>query len=62
MYSWDEEIKKEHKQEKKRWNGKVITTNKQWLFNDSGSRSVSNYDSDRIWDAVRDYQNSRDWD
>lgn len=62
MYDWDSEIKKEAKEQKKRWNGKVITTGRQWAENASGSREVDNYESSRIWDAVRDYYDSRQWD
>ena len=62
MYDWDFEIKKEAKEQKKRWNGKVITTGRQWTENASGSREVDNYESNRIWDAVRDYYDSRQWD
>lgn len=62
MYDWDYSIKQEHKAEKKRWNGKVITTGRQWTENADGAREVSNYSYDKIWDAVRDYQTSRQWD
>ena len=62
MYNWDYEINREIKAEKKRWNGKVITTSKQWLYNDAGSREVSNYSTEKIWDAVRDYYDSRQWE
>ena len=61
MYDWDTEIKAEHKAQKKRWNGKVITTGRQWACNADGARAVDNYESSKIWDAVRDYYNSRDW-
>ena len=61
MYNWDYEINKEHKEQKKRWNGKVITTSRQWTENASGAREPDCYSYDAIWDAVRDYQNSRQW-
>lgn len=61
MYDWQEELNKEAKAQKKRWDGKVITTSKQWENNDSGSRAVSAYSFDKIFDAVKDYQNSRSW-
>lgn len=62
MYDWDAEINKEHKAAKKKWNRKVITTAKQWEYNADGAREVSNYSYDKIWNAVRDYQDSRQWD
>lgn len=62
MYDWDFEIKKEVKEQKKRWNGKVITTSRQWTENASGSKEIDNYESSKIWDAVRDYYDSRQWD
>ena len=61
MYDWDAEIKAENKAAKKRWNGKVITTSKQWNFNADGAREVDSYETSKIWDAVRDYYDSRDW-
>lgn len=61
MYDWDYSIKEERKAEKKRWNGKVITTSKQWIYNDAGSREVDNYSTAKIWDAVNDYYSSREW-
>ena len=33
MYDWDAEIRRENKAQKKRWDGKVITTAKQWNNN-----------------------------
>jgi hypothetical protein len=61
MYDWQAEIEREHKAQKKRWNGKVITTANQWRFNDSGSKTVDCYSEEKIWDAVKDYYNSREW-
>ena len=61
MYDWDAEIREENKAQKKRWNGKVITTSRQWTENASGAREPDCYSYDAIWDAVRDYQNSRQW-
>jgi len=62
MYDWDYEISKEAKAQKKRWNGKVITTAKQWACNADGAREPDNYETSKIWDAVRDYYDSRQWD
>lgn len=62
MYDWDYAIREESKAQKKRWNGKVITTGRQWTENANGAREVDNYESSRIWDAVRDYYDSRQWD
>lgn len=61
MYDWQAEIEREHKVQKKRWNGKVITTGRQWAENADGAREPANYSYDKIWDAVRDYQDSRQW-
>ncbi len=62
MYDWDADIRREHQAEKKRWNRKVITTAKQWEYNASGAREIDNYSTEKIWDAVRDYYDSRGWD
>lgn len=61
MSYWEEEINAEVKAQKKRWNGKVITTANQWRFNDSGALAVATYEEEKIWDAVRDYYDSREW-
>lgn len=61
MYNWEEEINKEAKAQKKRWNGKVITTAKQWNNNCDGAREPAEASYDKIWGAVRDYYNSREW-
>ena len=62
MCEWQEELNKTAKKEKKRWNGKVITTGNQWRFNADGAKEPESYTFEQIWDAVRDYQNSRQWD
>jgi hypothetical protein len=62
MYDWDYEIKREQKAAKKRWNGKVITTGRQWTENAHGALEPMTASYDKIWDAVRDYQDSRQWD
>ena len=62
MYDWDYEIKEEQRAAKKRWNGKVITTSRQWAENAHGAQEPMNASHERIWDAVRDYQDSRQWD
>ena len=61
MYDWDYEIKREQKAAKKRWNGKVITTGRQWTENAHGALEPMTASYDKIWDAVRDYQDSRQW-
>lgn len=61
MYDWDYEIREEHKAMKKRWNGKVITTSRQWTENARGAIEPMETSFERIYDAVRDYYNSRDW-
>ena len=61
MYDWQKELDREIKAQKKRWNGKVITTSRQWTENASGAIEPSNYNYSQIWDAVKDYQNSRSW-
>ena len=60
-YDWDRDITAEHKAEKKRWNGKVITTGRQWANNADGALAVSTYSEAKLWDAVRDYYDSREW-
>ena len=61
MYDWQAEIEREHKTQKKRWNGKVITTGRQWAENADGAREPTNYSYDKIWEAMRDYQDIRQW-
>jgi hypothetical protein len=62
MYDYDYEIRKEHKEQKKRWNGKVITTGRQWTENAHGALEPMGASYDKIWGAVRDYYDSRQWD
>ena len=61
MYEWQEELNKEAKADKKRWNGKVITTGRQWANNASGAIEPMESSFDKIYDAVRDYYDSREW-
>jgi hypothetical protein len=62
MPEWMErEINREAREQKKRWNGKVITTSRQWTENASGAREPDSYTYSQIWDAVKDYQKSRSW-
>lgn len=61
MYEWQEKLEREGKAQRKRWNGKVITTGRQWAENADGAREPDNYSYDRIWDAVKDYRTSRQW-
>ena len=61
MYDWQKELEEENKRQKKRWNGKVITTGRQWSNNADGSRATDSYTNSQIWDAVRDYRESREW-
>jgi hypothetical protein len=51
----------EIKAKKKKWNGKVITTSKQWLHNDSGSREALNCSYRQILEAADEYINSSKW-
>lgn len=60
-YNWEEEIKVECRAQKKRWNGKVITSSRQWTENANGARAVSCYSEAKVWEAVRDYYDSREW-
>ena len=62
MYDYDYEIRQENKAQKKRWNGKVITTSKQWINNDYGALEPMSSSYEKIWDAVRDYYDSRQWE
>lgn len=62
MYDWDYEIREEQKATKKRWNGKVITTGRQWAENAHGALEPMTASYEKIWDAVKDYQGSRQWD
>ena len=61
MFDYSVELDREIKAQNKRWNGKIIITGRQWSNNSYGSREVDNYSADKIWAAVRDYQNSREW-
>lgn len=61
MYYWEEEIDRERKAEKKRWNGKVIITGRQWAENADGAREPAEYNLSDIWAAVNDYRMSRSW-
>ena len=58
-YDWDRDITQERRAEKKRWNGKVITTGRQWANNADGALAVASYSEAKLWDAVRDYYDSR---
>lgn len=40
----------------KRWNGKVIETGKQWLFNDSGSASCYVASERSLNEAIAEYK------
>ena len=59
--SYNAEIAAESARAKKRWNGKVITTGRQWAENASGAREPDTTSFERIYDAVRDYYDSREW-
>jgi len=61
MYDWQKELEEENKKQRKRWNGKVITTGRQWSNNADGSMAANSYDTSKIWDSVRDYRESREW-
>ena len=58
---WEYELDREAKKDKKRWNGKVIATSKQWANNADGAREPDYSSFNRIYEAVRDYYDSRDW-
>ena len=60
-YDWDADIREEQRAQKKRWDGKVITTGRQWANNADGALAVSTYSEVKLWDAVRDYYDSREW-
>lgn len=60
-YDWDADIRAEQRAQKKRWDGKVITTGRQWANNADGALAVSTYSEAKLWDAVRDYYDSREW-
>ena len=60
-YDWDAEIRAEQRAQKKRWDGKVITTGRQWANNANGALAVPAYSEAKLWDAVRDYYDSREW-
>lgn len=62
MYYWQIEIEQENKAQQKRWNGKVITTSKQWANNADGAIAPMETSLDKIWDAVNDYRQSRSWE
>ena len=62
MYFWQYEIEQEHREQRKRWNGKVITTGRQWTENADGAIAPMETSLDKIWDAVNDYRQSRSWE
>lgn len=62
MYNWEEEINRECKAQAKRWNGKVISTGRQWAENANGAVEPMTTSYDKMYDAVRDYYTSREWD
>ena len=49
MYTYLDEIAKT---ERKRWNGKVITTSNQWLFNDGGSAECASAHLGGVIEAI----------
>ncbi len=57
-YDYDKEIDAECKAQAKRWNGKVITTAKQWQYNSNGSVAVSSYSMDNIYAAYNEARES----
>ena len=61
MYFWEEEIDREAKAQKKKWNGKVITTGRQWTENADGAIAPMETSFDKIWEAVNDYRQSKNW-
>ena len=62
MYNYEEEKKRECKAQAKRWNGKVISTSRQWTENAHGAIEPMATSYDKVYDAVRDYYTSREWD
>ena len=62
MYNWEEEINRECKAQTKRWNGKVISTGRQWTENANGAIEPMATSYNKMYDAVRDYYTSREWD
>lgn len=61
-YNWDDEIREECKAQKKRWDGKVIKTGRQWACNADGALAVASYSEAKLWDAVQDWRSSREWE
>lgn len=59
--SWEDSLNNQAKRDKKRWNGKVITTSRQWTENADGAREPDSSSFKCIYEAVRDYYDSRDW-
>lgn len=39
-----------------RWDGKKITTAKQWQFNDSGTVAPQICDESKLWGAIEEYK------
>ena len=60
MMEWEYELDREAKRDRQHWNDKIITTSKQWTNNADGAREPGCSSFDRIYEAVRDYYNSRD--
>lgn len=61
-YSYEQELNRECREQRKRWNGKVISTSRQWNNNHNGSLEVGTCSMDSVWCAVRDYYQSREWE
>ena len=54
----DRDVRIQHNRMK---NTKVIATDRQWANDAGGSASVSAYTIGQVFDAVRDYYSSREW-
>lgn len=61
-YDWVKDTTEYQIEKKQKRNKKTILTDRQWQNNSYGAMSVSTYEYSKIWDAVRDYYDSRSWE
>jgi hypothetical protein len=59
--TWQEQLDKDTKANKKRWNGKVITTGRQWNYNANGSSEIAYCSTEQVYWAVQEYRQSKEW-
>ena len=60
-YNWQTRLDQDSKATKKRWNGKVITTSRQWNNNSNGSSEIYCGTIEQVRWAVEEYRRSKEW-